>query len=366
VLAAAPEPAAAQSCSAPYLVTQTFSSGGKQTEWMLCWQTPATYGLAITSAHFRTAAGKPWVRVFWDARVSEIFVPYHSGNPRYYDLSGFSFPLMTLTAADCPAAAGGTLLGSPAKVCKEVRGRGLAWKNSDGSVYRGQEVVLWSALQAGNYVYIFRWTFRDDGVVLGEVGATGTNLPGKPTEAHMHNASWRLDIDMNGAGNDNVQRVTHTETAAGAGAASDAMAAIATEQGLAWDDLGFTHLHLYDSVLKNARGHNSGYMLMPIRTGTARHFAAGPPNEAWTRNDFWVTRYNAAEMRPSGLPGYVAGGQSVANTDVVLWYWGSAHHMYRDEDGHVQDGYFEGTAQAMFTGFMLKPHNLFDSPPFFP
>lgn len=365
-LPAAPRPASAQDCSSPYLVTQTFSGNGKQTEWMICWQTPATYGLAITSAHFRPAAGKPWVRVFWDARVSEIFVPYHGGSPRYYDLSGFNFPLMPLTSADCPASSGGTLLGTPATVCREVRGRGLAWKHSDGSVRRGEEVLLWSAMQAGNYVYIFRWTFRDDGVVMGEIGATGTNLPTMPTVAHMHSAVWRLDVDMNGASNDNVARVVHTENAAGAGKASDTMVPITLEQGLQWDAPSFTQLHVYDSLLKNARGNNSGYMLMPSRTGTARHFGAGPPNEAWTRNDFWVTRYDPSEMRPSGLPGYVASPQSVSNTDIVLWYWGSAHHMFRDEDGRVQDGSFEGTAQAMFTGFILKPHNLFDDPPFFP
>lgn len=354
-----PKGAAAQDCSPPYLVQQTFTSGSHQTEWMICWQTPSAFGLAITSAHFRTGPGKPWIRVFWDARVTEIFVPYHSGGPRFYDLSGFNppFPLMEVTAADCPAAQGGTLLGTPSLVCKEIRNRGLAWKNNDGTVYRGQEVLLWSALRAGNYVYIFRWTFRDDGVVLGELGATGTNLtPGD--ETHMHNAMWRLDIDLNGFPNDNVALVGHEEPDS---TAHDPVTPITRETGLEWDDLRFSHLHIYDSVLKNARGHNSGYMLIPIRTGTARHF------EEWTRKDFWVTPYDPSQMRPAGLPGYVGAGRNVSNTDVVVWYWGSVHHMFRDEDGCCpEDWYFEGTAQAMFAGFMLKPQNLFDSPPFWP
>jgi primary-amine oxidase len=356
--AAAPSEAAAQPCSSPYLVNQTFTRGTYNTAWQICWSTPATYGLAITSASFRPGPGKPLVRVFYDARVTEIFVPYHSGSPRYYDLSGFSFPLMTLTANDCPASQGGTLLGSPALVCREIRNRGVGWKNSDGSVYRGQEVVLWSALQAGNYVYLFRWTFRDDGTVLGEIGATGTNLPSKPGEAHMHNAMWRLDIDMNGAASDNVHRVSHAESGL---TAADSKTPINVEQGLAWDDMAFTHLHLFDSLLKNSRGHNSGYMLIPMHTGTARH------NEAWTKNDFWVTPYDPSQMRPANLPAYVSAGRSVANTDVVLWYWGSAHHMFRDEDGCCPGGdSFSGTAQAMFAGFMLKPQDLFDGPPFWP
>src|SRR3982751_5853498 len=208
--AVAARPATAQSCSSPYLVQQTFTNNASQTQWMICWSTPATWGLAITSAHFRTGPGKPWIRVFWDARVADIFVPYHSGSPRYYDLSGFSFPLHTLTAADCPAP-GGTLLGAPTVVCKEVRDRGLGWKSNSGT-YRGKELVLWSALAAANYIYVIRWTFRDDGVVLGEAGATGTNLPGIPTQTHMHNAMFRLDIDFDGAAHDRVDAVTHVES----------------------------------------------------------------------------------------------------------------------------------------------------------
>lgn len=348
--------AGAQWCSRPYLVEQTFTSGSHETAWRICWQTPGTYGLAITSAHFRTRPGGPWIRVFWDARVADIFVPYHPGSPRYYDLSHFSFPLMTLTGSDCPAAQGGALLGSPALVCRELRTRGLAWKHSSGSVYRGRELVLWSALRAANYVYIFRWTFRDDGVVLGELGATGTNLPSMTTIAHMHNGSWRLDIDLNGASFDNVRRVRHVESGS---SATDHHDPIANEQGIAWNDVEFTALHVYDSQSRNARNHEIGYMLAPVRTGTQRHV------ESWTRNDFWVTQYPGV-WRPVNLPGYVSGSRSVSNRDVVVWYTGAAHHLFRDEDGNTSGGSFTGTAQVMWAGFMLKPHNLFDGVPFFP
>ena len=58
-------------------------------------------------------------------RVSDYFVPYHPGSPRYYDLSGFNFQLTPVNAADCPATVGGSLLS--AHVCKEVRDRGLAF-----------------------------------------------------------------------------------------------------------------------------------------------------------------------------------------------------------------------------------------------
>ena len=101
-------------------------------------------------------------------------------------------------------------------------------------------------------------------------------------------------------------------------------------------------------------------MLIPDRTGTARH------QETWTQKDFWVTPHDPSQLRPSGLPGYVSANRSVSNTDIVVWYTGSAHHMFRDENGRLSGGSFSGVAQAMWASFMLKPHNLFDGPPFWP
>jgi hypothetical protein len=89
-------------------------------------------------------------------RCNAVFVPYHAGSPRYYDLSGFNFQLTTVTANDCPASVGGALLSS--HVCKEVHDRGLMWKDSSG-VRRGQELVLWGSIDADNYRYIQEYTF---------------------------------------------------------------------------------------------------------------------------------------------------------------------------------------------------------------
>jgi Cu2+-containing amine oxidase len=355
LVAAAPRAAWAQPCSNPYLVQQTFASGGHQTEWMICWQTPDAWGLVITTAFFRKAANAPWVRVFWDARVSEIFVPYHGDGAwsRYMDLRDYIKGPETLTAGDCPAAVGGMLLNGV--VCREVHDRGLAWK-SDAAVYRGRELVLWGSFKAANYRYIIKWTFRDDGVVLGEMAATGANLPTQPTNAHAHSAMWRLDIDLNGAANDGVHRLVHSEPGL---VATDAWSPVNQEQQLAWNPTEATTLHIQDPTFKNARGSASGYMLSAIRTTSLHH------QEPWTR-DFWVTRYNAAEMRPHELPAYVAAPQPTMGQDIVVWYWGPLHHSYREEDGVVSDGTFTGVAQTMWTGFMLKPHNLFDQVPFFP
>jgi Copper amine oxidase, enzyme domain len=198
-------------CSAPYLVDQQFpTSGAAETRWRVCFQPLSGNGLAITGAWFQKSPSSGFIRVFWDARISEIFVPYHTGTTRYYDV-GYNFPMIQLTAADCPSSKGGTLLGPHAEVCKEVHDRGLAWKD-DSNVRRGEEVVLWGALDAANYNYVIEWSFRDDGVVLGRVGATAQNASSMPYVAHMHGPEWRLDIDLNGFTGDSVYIGTHKET----------------------------------------------------------------------------------------------------------------------------------------------------------
>ncbi len=355
--AMAQTPPPSMPCSGANLVDQKFPTVGPEvTHWRLCWQTVAGNGLLIHWAYFRTAPSAPWRFILWDGRVSEIFVPYHTGSPRYYDV-GFNFGLTSIGNADCPPNLGGTVLAG--NVCKEVRDRGLSWK-ADSQVYRGQEVVLWAALAAANYNYVMEWTFRDDGIILGRVGATSHNLPGREMETHVHNPIWRLDVDLNGWPNDSVALGTHTENLPGP-TATDTEPIIPLETGLQWSPRAFRSLDVSDRFLVNGRKDKTSYQLIPLPTGgLSQH------QEAFTRNDFWVTRYNGAEMSARDLVSYITPPQSVTDTDIVLWYKGSVHHHPRDEDGEMVNGAWHGVALVMWTGFMLKPHNLFDRTPFYP
>ena len=71
-------------------------------------------------------------------------------------------------------------------------------------------------------------------------------------------------------------------------------------------------------------------------------------------------------MSASNLPSYISPPESIKDSDIVLWYKGSVHHHPRDEDGEIVNGYWHGVALLMWTGFLLKPHNLFDRTPFYP
>lgn len=355
VVACLPVAAAAQ-CSAPFLVEQGFpTSGPEETRWKICWQSQGKHGLVITAAFFRRAPNEPFHRVFWDARLGEILVPYHPGSPRFLDLSTYSQGLVTLNSGHCPASVGGTLLGTPSVVCKEVHDRGLAWMN-DSNVRRGQEVVLWGTIDAYNYNNVVWFSFRDDGAVEGRYGATAMNLPGSETIAHMHTPIWRLDIDLDGFQGDSVHIVSHIESGA---SATDDDKLVSKETGLDWKADEFTTLHVHDSALKNKHGQSSMYHLMPLRWGRPHH------QEAFAQSDFWVTLYKSTEMWAKDVTTYIANGENVSNADVVVWYMGSVHHLPRAEDGETVGGVFRGAAMLMWTGWVLKPHNLFDRTPLF-
>src|SRR5947209_727097 len=109
-------------------VVQTFPSNDvMKTAWTVRYQTAAGYGLIIQDAWFKRGPKEPWMQVLGDARLAEMFVPYHSGSPRFWDIS-YNFPLTPLTRDD--AGAFGKLIGDPPNVVQEVRDRGIIWMDA--------------------------------------------------------------------------------------------------------------------------------------------------------------------------------------------------------------------------------------------
>lgn len=352
----------AQPAGAPAneVVQEFVVEGEPATAWRVRYLAVPKYGLYITGAWFRPGPAAAWVRVLYEARVAEIFVPYHPGAPRYYDIQSFNWGLVTANRAD--AGCCGRLLGDPPTVVKEVRDRGVAWKD-DERVLRGRELVLWSTLDAANYNYIFQYGFRDDGTITFRLGATARNLPGAELTPHTHTGVWKVDIDLAGAGNDSVLLVRHLEPS-GSLSANDTAAPFngGTEGFADWIAEEFTNLRVIDTAVTNANGKSIGYDLLPTRTGNARHHGAG---ETFVQHDFWVTRYAPGQITASQLPSYVQNNQSVTNSDVVLWHVTPLHHEPRDEDGRFVGAVWQGVALLMWGGFDLRPRNLFDRTPLF-
>src|SRR5713101_1537596 len=100
-------------------VIQTFPSNDiMQTAWKVRWATTSGYGLTIQDAWFKRGPKDAWMQILGDARLAEMFVPYHSGSPRFWDVS-YNFSLVTLNKE----AAGpfGKLHGDPPVVAQEIR-----------------------------------------------------------------------------------------------------------------------------------------------------------------------------------------------------------------------------------------------------
>lgn len=352
--------AAAAACSSGTELVQSFpTSGGAVSEWTLCWEIrrmpddlgalEASETLVISEASFRPGAAAATVEVLGELRMAEVFVPYDEGQPRFHDLSEFNFDLHPLSASEC---AGTRLAGN--RLCREVADRELAWLYSDLAVgRRGEKLVLWSVLDAGNYDYVMYYAFWDDGTIEVRAGATGQKLGGEDdTAGHSHVFAWRIDLDVAGASGDSV----HVENVSYNGkSVREKPQHVTTETGIAWSPEGFTHVEVQDGASVNGRDRARAYSLAPVREGLPRF------RESWTRYPIWVTRGHGAgqELRAFDLPSYL-NKESVDGQDVVLWYLDTHHHEenMRDED--------RDAVPLLWIGFRLEPQNLWDRTPFYP
>ncbi|MCS7046756.1 MAG: hypothetical protein NZO58_10400 [Gemmataceae bacterium] len=334
-----------------------------RTAWKVKWTTANGSGLIIQGAWFKKHPNEPWVQILGDARLSEMLVPYHSGSPRFWDVS-YNFSLMHLTRDD--AGAYGRLIGNPPVVCQEIRDRGLAWMDGTKGSRRGQTLVLWAALNAANYRYVVEYGFQDDGTIAFRVGSTGRNYSSREFEGHMHNALWRIDINLDGPAHNSAYIMEHIETPEGNGTAKTVHRPF--NQGREgfedWDAYKFTMVNIRHEKRKNIRGMPLSYDVMALRMGNARHYG---PQEECTLHDFWVTKNRPGEMYYQKLPKYIERGESVIDTDIVLWLSTPGHHEPRSEDGAMQkNNSFVGATPVMWCGFDLKPRNWWDRSPLYP
>jgi hypothetical protein len=365
-----------QEVIAEFLVSE---SGGAETRrgtaWKVHYARGLHKGLYITGAWFKRDLGEDWIKIINDVRISELFVPYHQHSyVRFFDLTGFSFPLAEVKSED--AGPSGTIMppfegDTYPTVVKEVRDRGVAWKDFPHGVRRGRELVIWSGLQAGNYMYLMSYAFHDDGTIALRLGATGQNLPGQRYEAHVHSAHWRIDIDLVDGRRNSAMLMRHLEDPASLGA-EDLKEPFhgGMEGAVDWDPKEFTMIRV-ESDRKNARGENIAYDLMPLRYGSPRH------NEPFTHHDLWVSRSHPErplEYLFVNLPNIVKDEELIEQTDIVLWCNSAVHHEPRHEDGMPGagprfwpgDDAWVGSALVMWSGLDLKPRNLFDRTPFYP
>jgi primary-amine oxidase len=331
----------------------TFSSGSA---WSLCVKTIPKFGLVFGNVQFRKSASSPFITVLFDARWSSIFVVYDPGSPRFHDLRDFNFSATTLGSGDCPSSIfNPRVLLDGNKICREYRDTEIEWKVDFGGTHRvrrGVEVVYTSVLNASNYDYIQEWAFREDGTITPRAGSTGPKFFGpNDTTGHEHGFTWRLDFDFNGAGGDSVIYTRHIQN--GSTATNQALQ-VTHETGLDWVPTEFNTIKIVDSTLRNGRGHQTEYELIPNRSGTWRHV------EAFTKHDFWVTRFHPADsLFAEDLPALISNNEPTVGQDLVEWYSQTVNHDPHNRDEKTQ------TTPTIWTGFTLQANSLFDGTPFF-
>jgi Cu2+-containing amine oxidase len=121
-------------------------------------------------------------------------------------------------------------------------------------------------------------------------------------------------------------------------------------------------LNVTNDKLKNARKMSYSYDVVPLRMGNARHFG---DKEECTHHDFWVSVNRKGEVYYPKVPEYVKPGAKIMNADVVIWHSSACHHEPRSEDGKMVEGNFTGSTPVAWSGFDLRPRNVFDGTPHF-
>ncbi len=193
-------------------------------------------------------------------------------------------------------------------------------------------LVLTTQMAAGWYRYKQAWTFFPDGTIwpfFGYATVPATCV----THTHHHHNFWRLDFDINGSRHDGIIEVNN----------GMAPLTIQTETTRNWIDadtaweISDTQTGLGYRIVPGG-GDNSEDLSMPV----------GDFGEA----DAWILKYQPdAELDDldiaaggvqfaackSRMAAY-ADGESVADTDLVVWYRGAAEHLGGDIDACERTG----------------------------
>lgn len=325
--------------------------------------------LVIHYAFFQPSPDVPEIQVLGLTHLAESMVAYSDG-VRFYDIAHYSSGLLQANKGDLGAY--GFTLDKREKIICEVRNRGLNWKEGRGDhrSRRGEELVLWGTVRCGNYLYVIHFGFHDDGTIQARMGSTGSNLTDHvgSAKSHTHVALWRIDVDFGNRNSNEVFLVRHREPFGRASHSTQVVEPFnGGREGFAdWNDKEFTSLRVVNPKMVGKHGRPAAYDLYSIRTGSARHFGDSP-DEKFTHHDYYVMKYEEetngrpAEMDCTKLIDYVRDADSLKGEDVVLWHVTSAHHIPRQED-MFGDGI--GATCVVWSGFDLKPRDLFPGTPF--
>jgi primary-amine oxidase len=287
-------------------------------------------------------------------------------------------------------------------------------QSDDGSrIYaRANELVVGFVATVGNYDYVYKWVFREDGSFSFEAELNGLILnktveetncaicapqsaqgPGVYLAAgseqfgtlvspqvigvfHQHWINLRLDFDIDGTSNavEELETVpmppdpksNARERAFGVrrtvfGKEQQAMRTCYPEYDRAWE--------VYNPTVKSPLGHFPGYRIQPVGNTTAaiseNRFGE---DVSFIQRHFWTTKFHPQELYAAGkypnqapenysdtLFEYTRNNESIYDQDVVVWYSLGFTHITEPEDFPIMPA-----AQAMVR---FVPSGFFDKSP---
>jgi hypothetical protein len=361
--------------------------------------------LRIKSAKFmwKDRTGKPqWITVARMLELAEIYVPYDDGSTAFLDVHDMPFYITParkeFLGPNCVLP--GEILTSAnpywsGTVHKEVHDDGIRWMSAEtNSRYeiadrarRGEKMILWSTYFGANYRYLIEYGFGDDGMITCRLGPTGRNIYGRQADhgdTHLHIGCWRLEFDLGdpvsgtGGPKDNdvmlVRRVFDDVTERFSQVAKPFAKnpqGEACEGSARWNAEDFTAIRVQSRVRKNVHGRPVAYDLIPQRLGALRQLQPEGGTDAsdmdFINYDFWVTRTESGNTSYLDVPRYASQRRPLAGHPTTVWHCTPTLHFPRGEDFGDEDGTnnFTGLAVTFWTGFFVKPRDLFDSTPLY-
>jgi primary-amine oxidase len=253
-------------------------------------------------------------------------------------------------------------------------------------------LVVSSIHTVGNYEYGFFWYFYLDGTIQLEVKLTGILqtkavtsederrhatliAPQLTAPYHQHLFCFRLDLDVDGPGDQTVEEVELV--GAPSDDAGNELGGVMVLRSTLLEDERMARRFADSSrgrswkvsnlSSRNRLGQPVAYRLVPGSTPTllAQPGSSVARRAAFATHNLWVTPYDQREMRAAGypvcapggggLPAYTESNRNVRDTDVVLWHSFGVNHVPRPEDWPVMP--------VEYAGFSLVPCGFFDRNP---
>jgi hypothetical protein len=173
------------------------------------------------------------------------------------------------------------------------------------------ELILVSEMNAGWYRYIAEYRFAEDGTIRPRYGYGATDNSCVCLD-HYHHVYWRMDFDIGSGGNSITLGSTSGRS-------------LATEAKM----FRLTSGRQLNLLVRNTTT-GDGYMIRPnSNDGTANAYGMG---------DIWLLRFQGTAASPGELndPNTDTranidawlNGESIANTDIVIWYGGHFDHTH--------------------------------------